>query len=340
MSVKLERISAIVHSRPTPSRAEQQLPVAGESLLLTYKDSSGAHLLATMGNGLALRLAGLDRWRGDLQPGDTLRVKVLASDPVLELELEGAPVRSASSNTDAADAGTAAMTRHAAMRLDQAVLRQMAWQAPNAAALALSWRELAQGRWGGRGSLPDAGEAPLAAPTTMLGPAPFREPVSTLPPPNLGRWLFPVYAWGGMQMLLGLMQGEEEKPASRPPRRRSLALRLEMTPAALGRIVLFASWQSSGLELRIVVEQSESVQLVREALPLVTAALSRAGLHPVRLRLQQGSAAASGHYPPGAAPTHKAGLTLPLSSFRALAEASVVLLHVLPGQLRINRANR
>lgn len=338
--MKLDRISAVVHMRPALSQAGERLPRPGESLLLTYNDSQGGDLLATTSNGLALRLAGLSRWQRELQPGDTLRVRVLASDPVLELEVEGKPVSSAASDGEAADSGTSGMTRHAAMRLDQAVLRQMAWQAPNAAALALSWRDLAQGRWSGRMPTSDAtGEPSAALPTTMLGPAPFREPASTLPPPMTDRWLFPVYAWGGMQMMLGLVQREEESPRRRPGRGGILVLRLELSPVALGRIVLHAHWQPGGVELQIAVEQAESVQLVREALPAITAALARAGLKLARLRLTQGHAAVAKVR--DVPQTYgSSGQILSLTLFRTLAETAVVLLQVVPGQPGLSRVNR
>lgn len=336
--MKMDRISAVVHSRPAQARTgEERSPAPGESLLLTYSDAEGADLVATMSNGTALRLVGPGRWQRDLQPGDMLRVRVLASEPMLELELDGAPIRSASSNADAADADASSMNRHAAMRLDQAALRQMAWQAPNAAALALSWRDLARQRWGGRVSMHEmAGETSAATLTTMLGPAPFREPSSALPPPLLERWLLPVYAWGGMQMLLGLVENEEEDGSSaRPRQRRSAALRLELAPAALGRVVLQVHWLPGGIELLIAVEHPEAAQHVHDALPIITAALSRAGLRLTRFRLRQGSAAVSMlRDAPGPSHANFADQAASLALFRALAEAAVVLLQVVPEERR------
>lgn len=332
--MKLDRISAVIHSRPSQARAGQGLPAAGQSLLLTYDDVHGNDVLATMSNGLALRLAGLGRWQRDLQPGDTLRVRVLASDPVLELEVEGKPGRAAAADADA-DANTSTMSRHAAMRLDQAALRQMAWQAPNAAALALSWRNLALERWGaGVPAREAAGEVSAATLTTMLGPAPFREPASTLPPPNLERWLFPVYAWGGMQMMLGLGESGDDAAARRQGRRRNLALRLELAPAALGRVVLHVQWMSGGIQLQIAVERVESVQLVRDVLPVLTTALTRAGLRLTRFRLTQGSAAVAGlREGPDLLQVHFATQASSLLLFRALTETAVVLLQVVPDHL-------
>ena len=65
--MKLERISAIVQARPAHTHAGSRLPANGDSLSLTYAASIGGDLLATTGEGLALRLAGLARWQRDLQ---------------------------------------------------------------------------------------------------------------------------------------------------------------------------------------------------------------------------------------------------------------------------------
>lgn len=308
-------------------RADPRLPASGESLVLRYAETIGNDLLATLGNGLALRLAGLARWQRDLQPGDLLRMRVLASDPMLELELEGAPVRSTAMNVDADPVD---IQRHTAMRVDQAALRQMAWQAPNAAALAMSWRHLAQERWGG-GALQQliAGEAP---PTTMLGAAPFREPPATLQPPNLDRALLPVYAWGGAQLFLGLEESEPNARAQQPDRRRQFILRLELTPVALGHIVLQAQWLAGGIQLLIAVEQPDAVPLVRDTFPAIRIALARAGLHLVRLRLTQGFAAVAAlkETPTPASHTYFVTQQSSLLLFRTLAEAAVVLLQVVP----------
>ncbi|HEY4367411.1 MAG TPA: hypothetical protein VGN07_09295 [Steroidobacteraceae bacterium] len=339
--MKLDRISAVVQSRPVPPRADQSLPSPGELLLLTYADAEGADILATMGNGVALRLAGLSQWRRDLQPGDTLKVRVVSSDPILELEMEP-PVRGVVAEEDPVEAGGPVVSRQAAMRVDQAALRQMAWQAPNAAALALSWRTQAQERWNGRMPVYEGvAEGSTATPATMLGPAPFREPPSALPPPNLERWLFPVYAWGGTQMMLGLLDADEERDSRRSARRKNPILRLELAPAALGRIVLQVQWIPGGIQMVVAVEHDESGHLVREAMPLVAAALSRAGLRLQRLRLQRIDALSShGEGPDPLAQARFAAHASSLALFRVLAEAAVVLLQVLPGHMRINRASR
>ncbi len=327
--MKVERISAIVDARALGGARDQALPPAGESLLLTIGDADGAGAVATLANGMALRLAGLERWRGALRPGDTLRVRVLSSDPVLELEMEGAPTR-ARADLDADDATS--MSHQRAMRLDQAVLRQIAWQAPNAAALATSWLALAQTHWGNP-TVREGGEG--VAPTTMMGTAPFREPPTVLPAPTLERWALPAYVWGGVHMLLGLVELAQERQARRE-RRPAPMLRLELAPAALGRIVLHAFHGASGVQLLIAVERKETAPLIRDALSLIVSALARAGVRPASVRLMQEGEKTRALYQPSTHATQAWFAAQPnsLGLFRVLAETAVVLLQVLPASER------
>jgi hypothetical protein len=107
----------------------------------------------------------------------------------------------------------------------------------------------------------------------------------------------------------------------------------------LGRVVLHVQWMSGGIQLQIALERAESVQLVRDALPVVTTALTRAGLRLTRFRLTQGSAAVSGfREEPDPLQVHFATQASSLLLFRALTETAVVLLQVVPGHL--NQASR
>ncbi|MET0498442.1 MAG: flagellar hook-length control protein FliK [Steroidobacteraceae bacterium] len=328
--MKLDRISATPAPRSVLSRADQSLPAPGQSVLLTYKSAEGGDLLATLANGMALRLSGPALWRGDLQPGDILRAKVLGTDGGLQLELEDTLFNGAAERAAASDSDVATMTRHTAMRMDQAVLRQMAWQIPSAAALALSWQALALQRWTGRLTDREAiTQGTSAKATNMLGPAPFREPASSWLPPGLNHWLFPVYAWGGVQMLLGRGASDDAKASGQ--RRRNLVLRLELAPVALGRVVLQVQWNEGGIQLEIVVEHADAAIAARDALPGIATALSLAGLRLTAFRLTQGTAAISGirdtrpesRSQPAAPPSL-------LALFRALAETAVVLLQAEP----------
>ncbi|HMN43165.1 MAG TPA: hypothetical protein PKE27_01200 [Povalibacter sp.] len=322
--MKLERISALVQARPLQGRHDR-LPAPGESLLLTYGEAAGDGHLATLSNGMTLRVPVPAQWQRSLQAGDALRVRVLANEPVLELEVEAGPIRSGASAARVQEEGAAAVTRQAAMRLDQAALRQMAWQAPDAAALAQSWRDLALARWGARLSVQSA--------VTMMGPAPFREPAAVAPPASpLNYWLFPVYAWGGVQVLLGLVRTEEHARRQRQRGLRGPVLCVEFAPQALGPVVVRVQWLPGGIDLEIALARSHAAQPVRNALSRIVQALERAGVRLTQLRLVCGETqiARLGDPLDQGPQSHR---TAPRSSralFRTLSEATVVLLQVVP----------
>lgn len=323
--MKLERISALVQARPLPGRAYPHAPRPGESLLLTYGEATDADQIATLSNGMTLRLTGLGRWQQDLRPGDALRVRVLATDPALELEIESGPIRTGTQMA-AEDEGPATMNRHAAMRLDQAALRQMTWQAPNPAALAKSWHGLALDRWGTQLSMRPSG---ATVPTTMIGPPPFREPAGTAAP-AMEPWLLPVYAWGGVQMMLGLIYGGQRERKGRARRQQSPLLRLELAPPALGPVVLHVHWLTGGIDLTISVQQPHAAELVQQALPRIAQSLAQAGVVLADLRLTQDDAVIARF---DLSRLREQGMQLapPRSSlalFRALSETAVVLLQM------------
>lgn len=327
--MKLERISAVVHAGATRERPARDL-VPGERLLLELSAADRDEMLASASNGTTLRLPGLRQALGELKPGDVLQVRVLASEP-LELEVEGASTRRPDRGSDRRD-NVSSFARQASMRLDQAALRQITWQAPDAAALAQSWRTLALARWGRPGNGPNELLEPHPAPApTVLAQSPVREPVSVLPPAGLDRWQLPVYGWGGARIVLGLTAEEERDQPGGSRRQRSLRLSVALTPAALGEIVLHAQWSAQGFDLRIVVKDPASVSSVRQALPKIAERLMRAGIglvyitlvHAQRIMAQVGTPTRS------AAPSTVASL-LSLLSFRALAEAVFVLLQITP----------
>lgn len=331
--MKVERISAAVHARPTDARRQGALPPVGRSLRLTYENAEGADLIATSSNGLKLRLTGLQRWVSELQPGDMLQVKVLANTPTLELELEGAPNRAA--RAAATESQLAALARQSAMRLDQTALLQMAWQAPNAHALAKAWWSLAQSRWrAGPTNGADASAAP--AQLAMSAPVLTRESASVPSTPLLQPWMLPIYAWGGAHMTLALIEPVTSRAAHRRARRSGAVLRLELSIAAIGRIVLLACDEIDGVSLLIAVERSASLRLVREAMQSVIPVVRRVGVRPGQVRVLGGDERAFGMNR-GASHATRTWFAARSSSeqlFRVLAEAAVVLLKALPGRVR------
>ncbi len=370
----VERVAAIVQPRVTQQRTGERrpLPTPGETLLLTLADAAGDDLLVTTANGTELRLVGLNRLSQALRPGDTLMMQVLATEPHLELGFREAPSSNASNGNSSPP-----LTQFRAMQLDQAVLRQIAWQLPDPAALATSWRLLAQEHWtrppgeawsragGEQWTRPTAesrtrptGEQwirPAAEPWPRAqdlagvdSPGPragtgalFREPAFMANPAGNERWVLPVYAWAGMQLMLRLVVAIDR--ARRKPARRGLplALQLGLSPPTMGGIVLHVQSSDEDVELVVACEQRPSLLTIQQALPSVASALSRAGLRLRRAQVTQGNAVLSvvNENSSSMLPPHL-DVELPSASlFRAAAEAAIVILQLRP-RAELNQANR
>lgn len=319
----VERVAAIVQPRATQQRHGERRPLAatGDTLLLTLGDTAGDDLLVTMANGTELRLVGLNRMTAGLRPGDTLLMQVLATEPHLELAFRD-PATSTSQG-----AAPVPLAHHKAMQLDQAVLRQIAWQLPDPAALASSWRALAQEHWTrppGYARDPDRGRAGTAAW--------YRESMFMPNSSAHERWVLPVYAWAGMQLMLRLVVAIGR--ARRKPARRGLplALQLGLAPPGMGGIVLHVQSSGEDVELLVASEQRPSLLAIQHALPSIASALSRTGLRLKRAQVTQGNAVLSvvNENSSTMLPPH---LTVELPSaalFRAAAEAAVIILQLRP----------
>lgn len=357
----VDRVAAIVQPRVISQRAGERraLPTPGETLLLTLADVAGEDLLVTMANGTELRLVGLNQLSQALRPGDTLLMQVLATEPHLELGFREAPTPNGSNPSNGAAAPP--LTQYKAMQLDQAVLKQIAWQLPDPGALATSWRALAQEHWtrpaGAQWSRvaaeprPSSGEAWALATGVhwarqgaepwpagdASGPrsgtsALFREPAFMSSPTSHERWLLPVYAWAGMQLMLRLVVAIDR--ARRKPQRRGvpLALQLGLSPPALGGIVLHVQSSDEDVEMVVACEQRPSLLAIQQALPSIASALSRAGLRLRRAQVTQGNAVLSvvNENSSSMLPPHL-DVELPSGSlFRAAAEAAIITLQLRP----------
>jgi hypothetical protein len=333
----VERVAAIVQPRVTQQRNGERrpLPAAGDTLLLTLADTTGDDLLVTMANGTELRLVGLNRVTAGLRPGDTLLMQVVATEPQLELAFRDSPA--------SLQHGTAPvpLTHHKAMQLDQAVLRQIAWQLPDPAALASSWRALAQEHWTRPPGFAGADSQSSRAGTAAL----YRESTFMPNPAAYDRWVLPVYAWAGMQLMLRLVVAIDR--ARRKPARRGLrlALQLAMAPPAMGNIVLHVQSVDEDVELIVASDQRPSLLAIQQALPGIASALGRAGLRLRRAQVTHGNAVLSvvNENSSTMLPSH---LTVELPSaalFRAAAEAAIVILQLRPrsqSDAAVNPASR
>lgn len=155
------------------------------------------------------------------------------------------------------------------------------------------------------------------------------------------RWVLPVYAWAGMQLMLRLVVAIDR--ARRKPARRGLplALQLGLSPPTMGGIVLHVQSSDDDVELVVACEQRPSLLAIQQALPSVASALSRAGLRLRRAQVTQGNAVLSvvNENSSSMLPPHL-DVELPSASlFRAAAEAAIVILQLRP-RAELNQATR
>lgn len=313
--MKVERIPAVLHAR-APRAVGERPPAPGETLTLVYDDAAGEDVLATSREGVPLRLVGLGRLAPHLRPGDMLVLRVLATEPLLELELCG----KAAPEGTRLPASNAGMNEQAAMRLDQAALRHaVGGSLPGAADLAAAWQAQALAHWQRPESQPGVDSAaaiPRTGGADVLEAAPAASPERA---PLV--W----YGWGGVPLTLRPL--EEDAPAVRGRvRRRRRGVRLDFVHPSLGALAVHVLEAEGLIHLAFVVEGPEAARAVHRRIKLIAAALGRAGLRLASCRLLQGPhAGRAGGTNPGAG-TGGATWAPPVAAFRAAAEIFLALL--------------
>jgi len=328
--VTLERIAAV--ALPPPAARIGALrpgPAAGDTLRLTLGPASADEVLATTSDRQPFRLAGLGAAAPQLTTGDVLLVRVLSTHPRLEFALLDVPGRGQPHDPTALPN---------AMRHDQLAQRRMSWRPPDAAAVAQSWRAMVldrvastRGRPGTTHSLEYVSRYYLGESSTVVqdGKATAWHGAAVHP----DRWLFPAYVWGGLYVTLRLLDLDDEPPPPPPlPRRRHgpMALCLAVDIPALGPVAILVRLRGTGVQLLFFVDDERALQPLREAMPMVSKALSASGLRLVRYGVARGMPSAGA----GTRLDERSGLApaqlLPTPLFRAAAEVAVALSALLP----------
>lgn len=282
-----------------------RVPLAGDTLRTAFDEVAGDDLMVRTDDGLILRLAGLAQQARKLSPGDVLMLRVLATEPQLELELFGTygPRQRESGGGD----GTPA-----AFRLDQAVMRQVSMQLPEPAELAARWRR----------QVLSGSALALQGQAGVMAALPGTDAVLEGPGAVSDRGFYPVYAWGGVPALISAVPSpSDDKRAPHRPRAMTQGLRLDMVLPGLGRVSIKLYGSAAGIQLEIEVDRAETVPVIREAMPAIAAALARSELPLQRVGISQGRA--SGVVLAG--PAEGAASLSPVL-FRAVAEVAVALL--------------
>ncbi|MDF1484229.1 flagellar hook-length control protein FliK [Ramlibacter sp. H39-3-26] len=200
----------------------------------------------------------------------------------------------------------------------------------------------------GRTEPPPASAAPLpgmraaaaAVPLEWMAVAPGVEQPASAPSAFASPWTVPVLAWGGLPLMLRVVDVlADEAP---PPgggdaqqrlrqRRRRTVLHIELELPQLGRVAIQVHAPAAGaIALQLDVEDEAALPLLRQSLSFLIAALARAGLRLVRCRFsasraQAGWVAAAAAAHMVFAPRWEDAMAITSDVFRAAAEVVTLL---------------
>ncbi len=275
--MNIDRVTAASLSpQRQPARDGAPRPAVGEHIALRYEGRDEQGVTLRRDRGASLRLPAPGAWAQGLSVGDMVWMRVLATEPSLELEFvaprPGTP-------------GTAVSPEELpAMRLDQAALRVHQWRLPSPAELAAAWRVILTSRHMDLGlqGLALLEREPLALPgphTSAAAPAPQEraEP---------GHWSFHLYAWGGMSVALRVAARslwERRRPARAAEEAQGIEVALSLPQG--GPITVQLLCVRGGLAMALIPRQPQVLPLLRELLPELAAALGRLGAPLVKVQL-------------------------------------------------------
>lgn len=204
--------------------------------------------------------------------------------------------------------------------------RQMVWQAPDATALATSWRVMVKTYGEQNAAMEDQARGqriPASLLMTDQNPSALRDSQRGAQPLDIDAWRFAVYGWGGQRMWLRLLPSEaEQEKHGRRQRRGKVALRLEMALADGAKVVLQMEPMGDGILLELASADSGALDYVRLALPELARVIGEAGLRIVRCRVGQTPFPL---YPNKNVAMRAAAAALTPDIFRAMAEAALFL---------------
>ncbi|SFU63855.1 flagellar hook-length control protein FliK [Pseudoduganella namucuonensis] len=218
----------------------------------------------------------------------------------------------------------------ASLRPDQLQMsRQLVWQQPDAATMAISWQVMVRTYGEQRAALQDqaAGQKlPSGLFMTEHAQAVVRDGREGRAAPamvsELESWRFAVYAWGAEKLVLRVVSrdpGEEEEPRRRRAR---IAIRLELHLPGMGKVLVQMEPSGDGVVLEIGANQNAAMQYMRDLLPQLAAIISRNGLSLVRCHLMRELAPVREEYNN---PTRVQTAMLTQSVFKSMAEVAVLL---------------
>ena len=284
----IEKISTTVAAQPVQhdTPLARRLPAQGDTVQVALDKVEGEDLLVIADGSLPLRLTGLAHLASELAPGDMLLMRVLTTSPRLTLSLIDTLASGDAANSTAGR-GTGYAPEASSMRTDQLALRQIAWPKPVPESLATAWRSQILASFGQKAPHPATASLPLSLLAVIDHQARLPNDATTAPSNN-DRWIFPAFGWDGLPVMLRLIDVDPDE--RRAPRRQlAVALRLEFDLPGFGRVSTQILLTGAEVALELIVEDKNAVQVVRDALPAIAAALARIGLRIHSCRVMHGS---------------------------------------------------
>lgn len=277
--MNIDRVTAVsLTPQRHPARGGAPQSAVGEHIALRYEGRDEHGVTLRRDRGATLRLPPQGAWAQGLSVGDMVWMRVLATEPSLELEFV------APRPPGAMPGAAVSPDELPAMRLDQAALRAYQWKLPSPAELAAAWRVILASRHMDTGL---QGLALLERPPLAL-PGPHTNAAAPAPQEHVepGHWRFHLYAWGGLSVALRVA-AKSLWERRRPPRsaEESQGIEVALSLPQGSPITVQLLCVRGGVAMALIPRQPQVLPLLRELLPELAAALGRLGAPLVKVQL-------------------------------------------------------
>lgn len=266
--MNIERVtSAIPVPQRFPAKEGTQKLVVGEQIALRYEGRDEHGVTMRRDRGPNLRFPPYAAWAQGLNVGDAIWLRVLATEPSLELEFV--------STRSTASGATVLPDELPAMRPDQAAMRTHQWKLPAPGELAAAWRVILASRHMDMGlqSL-----ALLERHPSLPGPSGATNAAVLQEQPEQRHWSFHLYAWGGMNVTLRVAAKslwERRRPPIAATDVQGIEIALSLPQA--GAITVQLLCMNSGLAMALLPRNPQVMLLLRDLIPELAKAFGSLG---------------------------------------------------------------
>jgi hypothetical protein len=256
--MNIERVtSAIPVPQRLPAKEGAQKLVVGEQIALRYEGRDEHGVTMRRDRGPSLRMPPYAAWAQGLNVGDTVWLRVLATEPSLELEFV---------STRSIASGTALSPDELpAMRTDQAAMRIHQWKLPAPGELAAAWRVILASRHMDMGLQSLAlmeRQPPLPGPSGSVSGGVLQEHNEHQ------HWNFHLYAWGGMNVTLRVAAKSLWARRRTPTVETDVqGIEVALSLPQAGTITVQLLCMNSGVAMALLPRNAQVIPLLRDLIP-------------------------------------------------------------------------